>query len=354
MELVILKCVTALAPVVVFLLVFSALDAFKLMSWTELFTYLALGGALAAASYFANWRAMDELPIGFTNYTKYFAPIVEETLKASLVLFLFARNRIGFMIDAAITGFSIGAGFSLIENVFYLYYFSEANLGVWLVRGFGTAVMHGGATAIFGVMGQFLTERQLKVEEARYRFNVLPFIPGLIGAIVLHSTFNHFPNQPVLAMGVTILVVPLTLIFLFSKSEHSAHEWLVSDYATHQEMLAEIRDGRFAESPEGRVILSLSQRFGPPTMAAIFEYIQLHTELVVRAEKVLIAHEEGEDVTLGPEVREKFQRLHALERQIGRTALLTVRPHLHFSRNDLWEMNELEEDARRVRVRPSN
>ena len=37
--------------------------------------------------------------------------------------------------------------------------------------------------------------------------------------------------------------------------------------------------------------------------------------------------------------------LHALEKAIGRTALLTITPHLHFSRNDLWEMHELEEDV---------
>src|SRR5579883_2765318 len=175
-----IKIAVALLPVLAFLAGFALLDAFRLVGWRTLAQLLAIGGALAALSYALNWRAMDDLPIGHTDYTRYAAPVVEETVKAAMMLALFARNRIGFMIDAAIAGFAVGAGFALVENAVYLAgYLGSANLGVWLVRGFGTAVMHGGATAAFGVVGQFLTERRMKVEGARYRFHVGVFLPGL-------------------------------------------------------------------------------------------------------------------------------------------------------------------------------
>lgn len=351
MELVLIKVLVALAPVLVLLVLFVTLDAFKLMSLGEVAFLLVAGGALAAASYFANWKAMDELPIGFTNYSKWAAPVVEETLKALLMMALFARNRIGFMIDAAITGFAVGAGFSLVENAFYLWSFSGENLGVWLVRGFGTAVMHGGTAALFGALGQFLTERSLKLEAARYRFNPLLYMPGLLVAIAVHSAFNHFPQQPLAAMVVTLVAIPATLMLIFTRSAHSAHTWLLTDYETHEQMLAEIRSGQFRESEAGRFVLALSESFDEETVAAAFDYIQVHTELVVRAEQVLIANRSGEVVRLGLEVHQQFDTLHALERRIGRTALLAIRPHLRFSRNDLWEMNELEQDARAERRR---
>ena len=85
--------------------------------------------------------------------------MVEEALKAALIVGLFAFNRIGYLIDAAIAGFAVGAGFSLAENIFYLHQFADASLGVWLVRGFGTAIMHGGATAIFAVLSMCSTRR---------------------------------------------------------------------------------------------------------------------------------------------------------------------------------------------------
>lgn len=352
MEFLLLKIAIALVPVFVFLAAFTFLDAFRLINAGELAALLAAGGLLAGLSYFANsylihWHQLDELPIGGTNYTKYSAPMLEETLKASLVFALFLRNRVGFMIDAAITGFAIGAGFSLVENVVYLYNYAEqANIGVWLVRGFGTAVMHGSATAAFGVVGQFLTERRMKVEGARYRLHPLLFIPGLLLAILVHGLYNHFPKEPVLAMAVTLVVGPLSLVLVFFKSEHSAHNWLLSEYETHEHMLDAIRVGHFDESEAGRFVLSLSERFDADVVAAAFEYLKLHTELLAQAEQRLIAHETGElEDVAAADVRAEFQRLHALEARLGRVALMAIRPHLQVSRHELWEMHELQRET---------
>jgi hypothetical protein len=44
-------------------------------------------------------------------------------------------------------------------------------------------------------------------------------------------------------------------------------------------------------------------------------------------------------------VRAQFHHLHELEGRLGRAAVLAARQHLRFSRNDLWEMHELEEHA---------
>jgi RsiW-degrading membrane proteinase PrsW (M82 family) len=346
MDPVLLKALVALVPVVLFLIGFTLLDAFKLVDWRSLALLLLAGGLVAGISYLANWRALDDLPIGHTNYTKYAAPLVEETLKAAVVLALFWRNRIGFMIDAAICGFAIGAGFSLVENVVYLYdYVGQANLGVWLVRGFGTAVMHGGSTAAFGVIGQWFTERRMKVEGARYRIHWLAFLPGLVVAILIHGAYNHFPDEPILAMAITLLAVPLALVLVFSKSEHAAHTWLVHEYETHEHMLADIQAGHYDTSEAGRFILSLSERFSPEVVAEAFEYLKLHTQLMLQAEQTLIAHEEGKPPPPPRDVRDEFERLHALEKHIGRAALMAIRPHLQATRHELWEMHELQRET---------
>jgi RsiW-degrading membrane proteinase PrsW (M82 family) len=352
-QLIVVTSTVAIAPVLVMLAAFVWLDAFKLVSWRQLAGLLAGGGALAVVSYFVNGQFIDTLPIGFSPFSRFVAPPVEETLKAALILSLFMRNRIGFTIDAAIAGVAVGAGFSVVENVIYLGVFTHATVGVWVVRGFGTALMHAGCTALFAVVGQFLTERYARIEAQRHRFEALLFLPGLAAAIVVHGIFNQFAPAPLIGMTLTLFLVPLILFFVFVRSEHGAHRWLLTEYESHQHMLDDIRAGRLADSPAGRFVTALGRQYPPGVGADVFRYIQVHTELVARAEADLIDREEGRSVPVSAEVREQLAELRALEQRIGRGALMVMNPHLHFTRNELWEIHELEAHAAHAhRLRP--
>jgi protease PrsW len=344
-ELIVIKATVAIAPVLVMLVAFVGLDAFKLVSWRQLAWLLAAGGARAVASYFVNGRFLDTLPIGFSPFSRFIAPPIEETLKATLILALFVRNRIGFMIDAAIAGVAVGAGFSVVENGIYLAVFTHATVGVWLVRGFGTALMHAGCTALFAVLGQHFTERFARIEAQRHRFEALLFLPGLAIAIVLHGIFNQFAAAPILGMTFTLFLVPLVLFFVFIRSEHAAHRWLLTEFDSHQHMLDDIRAGRLADSPAGRFVAALGRQYPPGVGADMFRYIQVHTALVARAEADLIDREEGRAVPISAAVREQLAELRTLERRIGKSALTVLNPHLHFTRNELWEIHELEAHA---------
>lgn len=333
-----LEAPIALAPALVFLFVLDRLDSFRLVSLRAAVTTLVAGGLLAVAGYFVNAAAMDLTGAGIQTYTRHGAPIVEEALKAAVIVYLFARARIGFLIDAAIMGFAVGTGFAFVENLYYLYTFPEANMGVWIVRGFGTAMMHGGATAIFAVLAQTWTERHTKFEPALY-------LPGFAAAVVLHALFNHIVANPLLATGAVLLLVPAILLVAFAKSEHRIHDWLIHDYESHEHLLAAM-DVEFAHSEAGRFISEVADKFEGTDAADIFAYMRLHTELVLRAEKVLLDREAGTVERVTDDDANAFRRLHELERKIGRTALMALWPHLHYSRQELAELYELESRAR--------
>jgi RsiW-degrading membrane proteinase PrsW (M82 family) len=330
-----LEAPIGLLPVLLFLVMLLQFDSYKLVSLGEVLVCLAVGMVLAVASYYTNTRAINVLHYSFATYSRFAAPVAEEFLKATFIIVLFAINRIGFMIDAAIMGFAVGAGFALSENLYYIYVFPGASLGVWIIRGFGTAVMHGGATAIFGVLAQGLTERKAII-------NPIMLLPGLVAAVVVHGIYNTFQDQPSLAAASMVLVVPVALLLVFSKSEHKIHTWLLTDYESHEHILQEIQSGEFEHSEAGHFISSLANRFDPDSAADLFAYMRLHTELVMRAEKISLGREKGEKITGGHEIHESFKKLHALEKKIGRVAMMAVWPHLHFSRRELWELNELE------------
>lgn len=334
------KAFIALAPVVVLLVVFDRLDAFNLISAREIAFMLIAGGAVAALSFFANWRVMDGFPIGFSAYSRYVSPVIEESLKAAPLIFLFAQNRIGFKVDAAIAGFAVGAGFSVIENVWYLFTITDANVTAWLVRGFGTAIMHGGATAIFAIISHEMTERQAEGSAAHYRFNPLLFVPGLLVAIVIHSVFNHFPHQPLVIMALTLLLAPATIFLALIGSDRATQQWLATDRATHEKMLSDIRAGAFAETPRGQAISSIVARLGEKASDAR-AYVELKTELVLRAEELIHTAQSGQPAAITAEDHAKFAKLETLELTLGQTTLAALAAPLGFTRNDLWELSRL-------------
>lgn len=345
------KAVIALAPVVICLVAFERFDAFRLVSTGEVAALLAAGAALATGSYFANSGVMDQFPIGFTNYTRFGAPLLEESLKAAFIVLLFAFNRVGYLIDAAIAGFAVGSGFALAENLFFLHQFGGANLGTWVVRGFGTAIMHGGASAIMAVLSMVLYAPRLRRDASKFHFNPLLFLPGLAAAIAMHAAFNYFHQASLEAMAIVLLAVPMTLFAIFSQGETYAHRWLVQDRAAHTKLLDDLRSGAFKESTEGKALQSLANRLGAEGARDLFDYVRTNVELVVRADETLLSIEDHERVALGDSVRKQFQHLHQLERRLGRTTILAVRQHLHVSRDDLWKMHELQIDSGRRNLR---
>jgi RsiW-degrading membrane proteinase PrsW (M82 family) len=340
--------VTAVAPVIILLLVLDRLDIFNLITFRTIGILVGVGGAIAALSFLANWSVMDGFPIGFTAHSRYVAPLIEESLKAAPIIYLFATNRVGFKLDSAIAGFSVGAGFSVIENGWYLHLLSDANYSAWMVRGFGTAIMHGGATALFAAASHEMTERQAEGDAAHYRFNPLLFLPGLAGAYVLHSGFNHFANAPTLAMALTLLLVPLVLFLIFSRSERATHDWIKADRAAHQQALEAIRNGGFAESEAGQALKALAARFSASTAADVFAYLELKTALVLRAEEIMLAIQDGEDAPLQDSDRAMIEQLKQAEQRLGHGVLAAIAPKLGFSRNDLWELERFKAKASEV------
>jgi hypothetical protein len=263
------------------------------------------------------------------------SPLVEEALKAAVVLYLFRVGRIGFLVDAAIMGFAIGAGFAVAENFYFLYSGDPANVALWIVRGFGTAVMHGGVTAIFAIISQAVTERQMKV-------GLLYCLPGLSAAVVLHSLFNHFVLPPFAMTASVLIVLPPMLYVVFTMSAQRMHEWLELDFDADAGLLHQINSGEFADSNVGRFLHDLRSRFDGPVLADMVCYLRIYTELALRAKGLLLMREHGLDIPAGERTQEKFAELEYLERSIGKTGLLALRPLLHMTRKDLWQLNVLE------------
>lgn len=320
-----------LLPVLSFLGTLLYLDSYKLVKLRDVVAVVVCGALIAGASYALNARVLDLVEIDFRVFSRYIAPITEELLKGVLIVALIRAHRIGFLVDAAILGFAVGTGFAMVENLYYLHLFPNAGMGTWLLRGFGTAIMHGGATAVFALTGLAQHERSAR---ARLR----AFVPGLAVAAVLHSAFNHFFLSPLLGTLGIVVVLPPLFYAIFERSERAVGDWLGKGFDADTEMLALINSGRLPDSPLGRYLHTLKDKFKGPVVADLLCYLRLHTELALRAKGILMMREGGFEVPVDDATREKFAELRYLERSIGRTGRLAIQPMLHMSHKDLWQL----------------
>ena len=324
-----------LLPVLIFLMILVYMDSYKLVSLKSVLVVIVLGGLTALAAMYINGWLLGVFDMPLKPYSRYVSPIVEESLKALVIIYLFRSSRVGFLVDSAIMGFAVGAGFALVENFQYLQMYSTASFAVWIVRGFGTAIMHGGVVAIFAIMSQTLTERQMKI-------NAVYYLPGLAVAIFLHSIFNHFLVAPVLQTIGTLFILPPLLQLVFQRSSKALHDWLELDFDADANLIEMIDSGQFTESKIGQFLDDLRGKFEGPVLVDMLCYLRVYTELAIRAKAALIARENGIELPVGERTREKFEELHFLEESIGKTGCLAMKPFLQIERKDLWQMHVID------------
>jgi len=330
---------SALVPVVMFLIVLIAIDSFKLVRFRAVLWAILYGTVLAAVLSQVTFWFLNNFEISSEVYKYYVAPLIEEVLKATLVVFLIRRKRVGFMVDAAIFGFAVGTGFAIVENIYFFKYFASPDPLVWIIRGFGTAVMHGGATAIVGIISKQLSDRYSEQLIARSSWLcLLVFLPGLVVAYSIHSGYNHFFLSPVKSTIGIVVLLPTMMYVVFRTSERATRRWLGVKFDTDQELLEMIQTGRVTESRVGGYFESLQTRFSGEVVVDLLCMLRLHLELSIRAKGVLLMREAGFAPPPEPEIEEKFRELKYLEKAIGKTGLMAAKPIFNMTDRDLWQL----------------
>ena len=327
---VLLRGLIGLLPVTVFLVALMAMDSYKLVRLRAVAMVIGLGALAAVASYFANVAFINGLGLDFGLYARSVGPLVEEVLKGLVVVLLLRTHRIGFLVDAAIFGFAVGTGFAMVENLYYLQDLGHASVAVWIVRGFGTALLHGGVQSIFAVMLLALTDRRGKLD-----FGAL--LPALAAAWLLHAGFNQFVLPPIWQALAMVLLPPL-MMFVFARSERAVGDWLGTGFDADRDLLELLDSGAFSESPHGQFLHALKARFRGEIVADLVCYLRLHVELALRAKGLLLMRENGIEIQIDQATRDRFEEMRYLERTVGPTALLAIKPLLHMSRRDLWQL----------------
>ena len=331
-----MNILVSLTPVILFLVLFLFMDFLRLTNKNLLMACILWGAFSAGLSYFLNTFLIRSFQINFSHYSGFISPFVEEFLKMSFIIFLVRKNKIGFMIDGALYGFAVGSGFALTENLFYLSHLSAepVSMLLWVSRGFGTAIMHGGTTAIFGIMTMSAVNRNIR--------SAASFVPGALLAVFFHMIYNFFMLPPLISALLIFIAVPVAIIFLFWKNGNTIRKWLDLEFDDEMKIIVMIRKGKLSETRYGSFLLSVKNHFPAETVIDLYCYISLYLELSMKTKSILMLKENGLPVRPEPGILEKLNELENLKKSIGKAGLMAVSPILRVSARDLWKLSVLD------------
>jgi RsiW-degrading membrane proteinase PrsW (M82 family) len=326
----------SILPVILFLFALELIDTYKLLPLRRVLRSVAVGCCVATVCYGLNTAIYKFGMMSPALWARSGAPVIEEIGKALFVAWLLRSNRVGFMVDTAISGFAVGAGFAVLENLTYIPDLSGSSLVTSAIRGLGTAMMHGGTTAIFGTVSANLAE----IRSSR---SPLVYLPGLAIAVIIHVLYNQPLLRPVTAAVMILVTLPAAIAFIFWRSEAALEKWLGTKLDKDIDLLQMITSGTFSSSRAGSYLRSLESTFAPEVLGDMLCYVQLSLELSARAKGDLLRREMGFPVLPDPELAGQLRELTWLESRIGRAGKLALSPLTGQSRRDLWELQQLSE-----------
>jgi len=328
------QIVLSALPVLIFLGALELIDTYQLLALRRVLRSVVVGCGVALVCYGLNTGLYASGIVSPERWARFGAPVLEELAKGLYVAWLLRSNRVGFMVDSAIAGFAVGAGFAVLENLSYIPDLSASGLAASAVRGMGTAMMHGGTTAIFGAVSSSLGE-------IRGSRRALVFLPGWAIAIAIHELYNQPLLSPVLAAAVVLVTLPVVIVLIFWRSEKALENWLGTKLDKDIDLLQMMSTGTFSSSHAGAYLQSLESAFTAEIVGDMVCYLQLMLELSAQAKGNLLRREMGFPVTADPELAGQLKELTWLESRIGRAGQLALAPLLGQSRRDIWEMREL-------------
>src|SRR5215471_2693111 len=310
------------------------MDTFKLAHWTTIVEAI-VWGVVAALICDAAYDVLARLPwLSDSAQVRYVAPILEETAKALFIVYMLLRRRVGFLVDSTVLGFAVGCGFALAENIAFLRTLGQATPLLWLVRGFGTAILHGALTSTFAMVTKTTIDR-------RGVRGGLAFLPGLALVVAIHSGFNHLLLPPLEMTALMLVIMPVLVLVVFQRSEHATREWVVSGLDLDIELLQLIASDVFGATRFGTYLDSLKTRFPRHVVVDMFCLLRVELELAIQAKALLLAAEAGLNAPAHPDAAAALEETACLRRSIGWTGLVALRP-LHVTTDrDGWHRHVL-------------
>lgn len=323
----------ALLPIVAYLTLLKALDAFCIIRYRRLCVSIIWGIISATLIYKLSRIYLQNNGTAWQGmWTTVF---LEEAFKGILVIIMVLRRRIVFLSEVMIYGAAVGAGFAWTENIIYVSILNLNNIEA-LFRGIETALLHMGTTAM-------LSSMTLLLLHGRWTKNVSAILPLAVVTLI-----HGLHNLMIVPLMIQLLVIVAGILLIFWGityiGDHQLALWLDISMEKQVKLLIAIREGKLLETNAGTYLQELKNRFEPEVMFDMIVYVQLYLELTLWAKGRMMLHEVGMDEELTSAKRkeneEKFKELQELTHRIPQIGHHLIKPIIMANDQDKWALRQ--------------
>ncbi|MRR30013.1 PrsW family intramembrane metalloprotease [bacterium] len=300
-----------------------SLDKFKTGEFK--FVLFSAGAGLLAYQA-AAWINPIPRNMGWVDYNqmvRFVAPVVEEILKALLLLFLVRRPKFNYFVDGAIYGFTTGIGFAVIENIEYILANPNMALMTAITRVISTNLMHAASCATVGIV---LGWARFQKPAPRWLYS----FGGIMLAIMLHMGYNNLVTR---VTGLVVLIyaviigggAAVLIAFMIRRGLKQEGGWIqetlgLADRVEHTEVAAVQNIGKI-----DKVLARLEVILGSEVAKKISELVYLQARLGIWRKQAEMMADEKMRASLVAQIEQARIDMEKIRRSIGSYGMMYLR-----------------------------
>jgi RsiW-degrading membrane proteinase PrsW (M82 family) len=324
-------------PLVSFYVIYK-LDLYRTGSFRLILLCFAWGAAVFALATQINNATLDHQLVTYETFQRFTAPIVEEILKALILVYLVRRPNFTYFVDGAIYGFAVGIGFAIVENYSYILGYEGTALSVAVGRVLSTNLMHATASALVGIALGFARFQRLSR-------GVLLLFSGLLLAMAVHMAFNNLVTR--VSSALLLLYAAATGLGGAAFTAFAVRRGLAEEKTWIEETLGEADRVTAGEAAvvhrlaDARQILApVAERFGPEKTAEIERFLLLQARLGILRKTLEKLSEEKMIRAVEAQMGDLQAEMDAARRSVGAYCMLYLRNIFPPEASPLWDRLE--------------
>jgi RsiW-degrading membrane proteinase PrsW (M82 family) len=290
------------------------------------------GVAAFAAAYGVNRALLNMGLITIHALRQFYAPIVEEILKALILIYLVRQPRFTYFVDGAIYGFTVGIGFAIVENYSYVLANANTALGLAVGRVLSTNLMHATACALTGIA----------LGLARFEGSFLrlgSLVGGWLPAISLHIGFNNLVTR--VSSGLLLIYAAgvgfggAALIWTAIRvGTRKARLW-IREHLGAADRVERGEVNMLDRLDQTGLFQPIAVQFGPEKARLVKEFLTKEARLGINREK-LKKLDPRERVALEAEMTILREEVDSIRKEVGAQCMLFVRMTYSEYEKPLW------------------